>query len=576
MDEPNTDVIQGTLDMLILQDAEPRADARFGIARRVEQISRGVFKVNPGSLLTALQRLERAGWLDAEWRQTENSRRAKFYSLTRSGQEAARGRRRRTGRAARRRSPGCSRRRAERMSLWRQLTRGVRVLTHRERRRSGARRRGASTTSSSPPPTRIARGLVPDEARRAAMLEIGNMTVVARTGARRTAGRTSSAPARRSPIRARVGCASNPGFTARRVLTLALGIGASTAIFSAVNPILFEPLPYPHASRIAMISDVHVDGEPLDVTFGTYLELARAQPRLRCDGRRSTPWQPAMVGDGEPERLAGQRVGAGYFRTLGVAPFIGRDFQRRRRPSRRPARRDPERRALAAALRRRSHDRRADVEARRQRLHRHRRDAARRSRMCWRRSAELWAPLQYNTVFGAQSREWGHHLRMVARLLPGRRAWMPHAPSSNRIAQRARAGVRARPMGIARQRAGRHVAAGRHDARHRPALMAVLGRVVLVLAIVCVNVTNLAARRAAPSGAASSPCAPRSAPADCGSFGKCSPRACARVRRRRARDGRGGARRARDGRAQSRRAAARWRDPPGRRRCSPSDSSSRR
>jgi PadR family transcriptional regulator, regulatory protein PadR len=59
----------------------------FGIARRVEQISKGVFKVNPGSLLTALQRLERSGWLDAEWRQTENSRRAKFYSLTRTGRK---------------------------------------------------------------------------------------------------------------------------------------------------------------------------------------------------------------------------------------------------------------------------------------------------------------------------------------------------------------------------------------------------------------------------------------------------------------------------------------------------------
>jgi transcriptional regulator len=59
----------------------------FGIARRVEQVSRGVFKVNPGSLLTALQRLERAGWLDARWRQTENSRRAKFYELTRAGRK---------------------------------------------------------------------------------------------------------------------------------------------------------------------------------------------------------------------------------------------------------------------------------------------------------------------------------------------------------------------------------------------------------------------------------------------------------------------------------------------------------
>ncbi|MEO7966210.1 MAG: PadR family transcriptional regulator [Gemmatimonadaceae bacterium] len=85
MDEQNTDVIQGTLDMLILKTLSLQPLHGFGISRRIEQVSRGVFKVNPGSLLVALQRLERAGWLDAEWRATENSRRAKFYSLTRTG-----------------------------------------------------------------------------------------------------------------------------------------------------------------------------------------------------------------------------------------------------------------------------------------------------------------------------------------------------------------------------------------------------------------------------------------------------------------------------------------------------------
>lgn len=85
MDKPGTDVIQGTLDMLILKTVSLEPMHGFGIARRVEQISRGVFKVNPGSLLTALERLERAGWLDSEWRQTENSRRAKFYTLTHGG-----------------------------------------------------------------------------------------------------------------------------------------------------------------------------------------------------------------------------------------------------------------------------------------------------------------------------------------------------------------------------------------------------------------------------------------------------------------------------------------------------------
>ena len=87
MDEPSTDLIQGTLDMLILKTLSLEPMHGFGISRRIEQISRGVFKVNPGSLLTAFQRLERAGLLDAEWRQTENSRRAKFYTLTRAGRK---------------------------------------------------------------------------------------------------------------------------------------------------------------------------------------------------------------------------------------------------------------------------------------------------------------------------------------------------------------------------------------------------------------------------------------------------------------------------------------------------------
>ena len=87
MDDQSTDVVPGTLDMLILKTLSLAPMHGFGIARRVEQISRDVFKVNPGSLLVALQRLERAGLLDAEWRETENGRRGRFYSLTRAGRK---------------------------------------------------------------------------------------------------------------------------------------------------------------------------------------------------------------------------------------------------------------------------------------------------------------------------------------------------------------------------------------------------------------------------------------------------------------------------------------------------------
>jgi transcriptional regulator len=87
VDKPTTDVIQGTLDLLILKTLSLEPMHGFGIARRVEQISKGVFKVNPGSLLVALQRLERGGWIDAEWRQTDNGRRARIYTLTRAGRK---------------------------------------------------------------------------------------------------------------------------------------------------------------------------------------------------------------------------------------------------------------------------------------------------------------------------------------------------------------------------------------------------------------------------------------------------------------------------------------------------------
>ncbi len=87
MSEQNTDIIQGTLDMLILKTLSLGSLHGYGIAKRVEQITQNVFKVNPGSLLTALKRMERAGWLDSEWQRTETGRRAKYYALTPAGRK---------------------------------------------------------------------------------------------------------------------------------------------------------------------------------------------------------------------------------------------------------------------------------------------------------------------------------------------------------------------------------------------------------------------------------------------------------------------------------------------------------
>lgn len=78
-------LVQGTLDMLILKTLQLEPLHGFGIATRIEQISRGVFRVNPGSLFPAFRRLERDGLIASEWRETENNRRAKYYSLTAAG-----------------------------------------------------------------------------------------------------------------------------------------------------------------------------------------------------------------------------------------------------------------------------------------------------------------------------------------------------------------------------------------------------------------------------------------------------------------------------------------------------------
>ena len=84
-------LVQGTLDMLILKTLELEPMHGYGIAMRIEQISKGVFQVNPGSLFPAFRRLERAGWLKSEWRDTANNRRAKYYVLQALGRKQLKG-----------------------------------------------------------------------------------------------------------------------------------------------------------------------------------------------------------------------------------------------------------------------------------------------------------------------------------------------------------------------------------------------------------------------------------------------------------------------------------------------------
>jgi len=80
-----TNLLQGTLDLLILQTLTLGKLHGLGISRRIGQITKGTFQVKPGSLFPALHRMEEAGWLESSWGESENNRRAKYYQLTRAG-----------------------------------------------------------------------------------------------------------------------------------------------------------------------------------------------------------------------------------------------------------------------------------------------------------------------------------------------------------------------------------------------------------------------------------------------------------------------------------------------------------
>jgi putative ABC transport system permease protein len=163
-----------------------------------------------------------------------------------------------------------------------------------------------------------------DDAVRRATIEIGNVTVT------REEVRSSGWEHRIDTLVGDVRYAlrrlrRDPVFTIVAAVTLAVGIGAATAIFSAVNPILFRALPYPGAERIVSIADRGQNGSPAEPTYGTYEELAsrnRSFETLSATDR----WRPSLTGTDEPERLEGQRVTAEFFHTLGVQTAAGRSF----------------------------------------------------------------------------------------------------------------------------------------------------------------------------------------------------------------------------------------------------------
>lgn len=284
-----------------------------------------------------------------------------------------------------------------------------------------------------------------------------------------------------------------PGFACTAILILALGIGGTTAIFSTLNPILFEPLPYPHADRIMMIK---YPGDNSLQTFHTYREVAERNRSFEAVAVMKV-WQPTFSGTGQPERVDGQQVSAGFFRALGVAPAMGRDFQ--------PADdvlNGPKVVILSDGLWRRRFGGDSSILGNPVRLD----DQTftvigvmpKGFENVLASSAEVWAPLQYDSsnITSLETREWGHHLRMVGRLRAdvGREkaqsdlAWVANTP----VAEFPRARWADLKQGLIVDSLQDDITSG-----VKPALLAVFGAVILVLLIACVNVTNLVLARGA-------------------------------------------------------------------------------
>jgi len=341
----------------------------------------------------------------------------------------------------------------------------------------------------------LAAGMSPEDARRDALLRFGNPAVMKEraAGADAALGLDSIWADVRFALRQ---LGRSPGFAWTSILILALGIGACTAIFSAVKPILIDPLPYPRAKKIMMIWEMRGAGGPMDVTFGTFHGVAE-RSRSFATIAVMKPWQPTMVATDSPERFEGQRVSADYFRTLGISALLGRDFD-----ASDDRFQGPNLVILSDGLWRRRFAGDRSIVGQQVRLDDNLYTVVgvmpRSFENVLAPSAELWAPLQYDPSLPADGREWGHHLRMVGRLREG--VSREQAGSELDVILHTLAQINAK---------GYDSSGGAPDGMMvnelqsdltwdvRPALLAVLGAVFLVLLIACVNVTNLLLARGA-------------------------------------------------------------------------------
>lgn len=373
------------------------------------------------------------------------------------------------------------------MSMWRHLTRGMRSLLDG----AAADRQVDEEVQQFMDEAAAAyqaEGMSSADAQRAARRRVGNM-LAAREEVRASGWEhvveTAAADLRYALRR----LASHPGFAVVTIATLALGIGAVTAMLSVAGPVLVQTLPFPNSDRIHAIWDQSRAGARIELAFGNYVEVQERSHTLQSMAL-SRVWQPALSGDGLPERLEGRAVSADYFRVFAVAPRLGRDFA---------AQDDVPNAPRVVIISNRLWQRRfaADpaIIGRQITLDGFGYEvigvmpASFEHRLM--PVSDVWRSMQYDrTLPSFQGREWGHHLRMFARLREGvsRQDAVAELGQIARdpIARFARPPWAAMPQGLLVD--SLH---GDLTREARPAMLAVLAAVGLLLLIACVNVVNL-------------------------------------------------------------------------------------
>lgn len=375
------------------------------------------------------------------------------------------------------------------MSFWRHVAHGIRALI----RRSDAERDAAEEVRhylEEAAAEYEARGLSRREALRLVRLELGGETQA--TARLHDYGWENAVEALWIDLRYAVRrLVREPVFSVVTILTLAVGLGATSAIFSAVDTILLQPLPYPDADRVVSVWDTDSDASRLPTTFGTLRELSERNRSFDALAALK-PWHPSLSGVETPARLDGQRVSASYFQVLGVQPALGRDF---RSPDDRAD--GPAQVILSDALWRRQLAGDPDILERPIVLDERTYEVIGVMPPDFENvtspSATLWAPLQYDM---SQGRAWGHHLRLVGRVRRG----VAVETAARELDEIAASPIEAFPrprwadlsQGLLVSSLQDEVTGG-----VKAALLAILGAAGLLLAIVSVNVTHLLLARGA-------------------------------------------------------------------------------